>query len=187
MASLIKLRYASGNEQKFNEVQQAVPHAELTWLRHSYKDIMSLDPKEIIIQRGKDVFQSFTGCFFIDHFAIYFEEFDFRLPGALTEVYLEHFQTEKLCRMISGNRGAKITCFGLFCNEKKFKIVEETMTGTITQDPDGTLGFGWDAIFIPHGQTLTFAKMNLSKKIAMSPRTKVAQRIVDHWSKGAIL
>lgn len=51
--------------------------------------------------------------------------------------------------------------------------------GTIVE-PQGTGGFGWDAIFIPNGQECPFADMSQDGKNAISHRARALALFVAH-------
>jgi XTP/dITP diphosphohydrolase len=52
------------------------------------------------------------------------------------------------------------------------EIVEGICDGTITENPTGGNGFGYDPIFLPRGYTETFGEMNLDLKNRISHRAR---------------
>lgn len=48
--------------------------------------------------------------------------------------------------------------------------------GTISQCPRGSRGFGFDPVFIPDGETRTFAEMSISEKNRYSHRAKAVRK-----------
>ncbi len=59
---------------------------------------------------------------------------------------------------------------------------EGTVEGTIVWPPRGTKGFGYDPIFQPSGETLTFGQMEPERKHAMSHRANAFKKLVAHLS-----
>jgi len=57
--------------------------------------------------------------------------------------------------------------------------VEGTVEGLIADAPKGDGGFGYDPIFRPIGQDLTFAEMSLDEKAAISHRTNALHALVE--------
>jgi XTP/dITP diphosphohydrolase len=55
--------------------------------------------------------------------------------------------------------------------------VEGRIDGTLTFPPRGTLGFGYDPIFIPHGGERTFGEMDPAAKDAISHRTRAFTKL----------
>jgi XTP/dITP diphosphohydrolase len=47
----------------------------------------------------------------------------------------------------------------------------------LSQEPRGSHGFGWDAIFIPEGDTRTFGEMTAAEKDARSHRRKAWEQL----------
>jgi XTP/dITP diphosphohydrolase len=51
--------------------------------------------------------------------------------------------------------------------------------GHITNEMDGTNGFGYDPVFIPEGSNTTFANMDIAEKNKFSHRKKAVQQLID--------
>lgn len=58
-----------------------------------------------------------------------------------------------------------------------------TVEGTIVWPPRGALGFGYDPIFQPAGETITFGEINPERKHGMSHRADAFQKLVAHLSE----
>lgn len=56
---------------------------------------------------------------------------------------------------------------------------EGTVKGTIAKEPSGKGGFGYDPIFIPEGESRTFAEMDDSEKNAISHRARATKKFVE--------
>jgi non-canonical purine NTP pyrophosphatase (RdgB/HAM1 family) len=56
------------------------------------------------------------------------------------------------------------------CAEEEVVLVEGRVAGSIAPAPRGAGGFGWDVIFVPDGETRTFAEMTDQEKDARSHR-----------------
>jgi XTP/dITP diphosphohydrolase len=71
-----------------------------------------------------------------------------------------------------GNRGARFVTVALAHFADGTEIIERgAVEGTITREPRGTSGFGYDPVFQPHeGDGRTFAEMQSDEKHAMSHR-----------------
>lgn len=55
---------------------------------------------------------------------------------------------------------------------------EGRIDGTLTWPPRGTLGFGYDPVFVPAGETQTFAEIDPARKNAMSHRAVAFAKLV---------
>ena len=54
---------------------------------------------------------------------------------------------------------------------------EGFVEGTIAAEPSGTGGFGYDPVFIPEGETATFAELGSAAKSRMSHRARAARAL----------
>jgi XTP/dITP diphosphohydrolase len=70
-------------------------------------------------------------------------------------------------------RGAAFMCAAAATSPAgKEVVVEERVEGVLLREPRGTGGFGYDPIFLPHGETLTTAEMTPERKDEISHRGK---------------
>ncbi|HEX8333774.1 MAG TPA: RdgB/HAM1 family non-canonical purine NTP pyrophosphatase [Segetibacter sp.] len=80
------------------------------------------------------------------------------------------------------NRSAQFrTVISLIIGDSEH-LFEGICKGNITELPVGTLGFGYDSIFIPEGATKTFAEMELSEKNLYSHRQKATAQLLAFLS-----
>jgi XTP/dITP diphosphohydrolase len=56
---------------------------------------------------------------------------------------------------------------------------EGRVTGTLVWPPRGTLGFGYDPMFVPEGHHVTFGEMRPAQKHAMSHRARAFAKFVE--------
>ena len=57
-------------------------------------------------------------------------------------------------------------------------VYEGRVDGALTWPPRGTLGFGYDPVFVPNGDTRTFAELNPAEKHAISHRADAFAKLV---------
>ncbi|WP_370188279.1 RdgB/HAM1 family non-canonical purine NTP pyrophosphatase [Qipengyuania sp.] len=57
-------------------------------------------------------------------------------------------------------------------------VYEGTAPGTLTWPPRGTMGFGYDPVFVPQGRDLTFAELDPAEKHAISHRADAFAKLV---------
>jgi len=61
---------------------------------------------------------------------------------------------------------------------KATQLFEGRVDGEILFPPRGTRGFGYDPIFMPDGQVVTFGEMDQQRKNAMSHRARAFEKLV---------
>ncbi|MCU0433450.1 MAG: RdgB/HAM1 family non-canonical purine NTP pyrophosphatase [Bacteroidia bacterium] len=80
----------------------------------------------------------------------------------------------KLLHELAGHTNRK-ACFRTVIawkNGEEEKLFEGRVEGEIALQPAGNSGFGYDPVFVPHGDTRSFAEMSLSEKNAQSHRAR---------------
>jgi XTP/dITP diphosphohydrolase len=70
------------------------------------------------------------------------------------------------------------TVVSLIIGGKEYQF-EGICKGHITNEMDGTNGFGYDPVFIPAGSDITFANMDITEKNKFSHRKKAVQQLID--------
>lgn len=86
---------------------------------------------------------------------------------------------EKLLLMLgpSQNRKARFrTVIALIIDNREF-LFEGTVNGRIIQERRGSEGFGYDPVFVPDGETRTFAEMPLDEKNLISHRARAFNKL----------
>ena len=79
------------------------------------------------------------------------------------------------------NRRARFAASLALCVPDEFTLITEGYCyGTIADSPRGTNGFGYDPVFIPDGQTLTFAELDSQVKNSISHRSNAFRKLYAH-------
>ena len=99
-------------------------------------------------------------------------------PGVKSKRFLEKFSTSKKAfeYIISNvvkkqnNKAFFVTAISLTLKENHHIIFLGKINGTVSLEPKGTNGFGYDPIFIPENNVKTFAEMKLEEKNIISHR-----------------
>ncbi|HYE44433.1 MAG TPA: RdgB/HAM1 family non-canonical purine NTP pyrophosphatase [Caulobacter sp.] len=85
---------------------------------------------------------------------------------------------ERLEEAGSDDRSAWFTCaLAVAWPDGPAVVVEGQVHGTLSFPARGDKGFGYDPIFIAHGQTLTFGEMEPAAKDALSHRTRAFEKL----------
>lgn len=86
---------------------------------------------------------------------------------------------DKLQGMLEGtdNRKARFrTVIALILDNREY-LFEGTVSGQIIRERRGSEGFGYDPVFIPDGESRTFAEMNLEEKNKLSHRARAFMKL----------
>jgi XTP/dITP diphosphohydrolase len=76
------------------------------------------------------------------------------------------------------DRRARFTTVAALClQDGQVFVCSGVFPGTIATKPAGEWGFGYDPLFVPHGDTRTLAEMTLAEKNRISHRSKALTRM----------
>ncbi len=110
------------------------------------------------------------------------------LPGVHSARYAgdkasDRENVAKLLKMIqirsATMRKAQFKCvFVAYDPQGHEHVIEGEVTGQISNSAQGTSGFGYDPVFVPEGQTKTFAELGLAVKNQISHRAKAIRELM---------
>lgn len=83
------------------------------------------------------------------------------LPGPYIKWFVEHAGDEACCRMLDGfsDRSAVIRCTFGYYDGVRMEFFDSELKGSISKEPRGENGFGFDKFFINEGLSITRAEM----------------------------
>lgn len=106
-------------------------------------------------------------------------------PGVYSARYAGEPKSDKanLTKVLSEmqhetKRGAQFRTVLSYRDENGLHQFEGVVRGCLILEPRGELGFGYDPIFVPEGDTRTFAEMELSEKNQFSHRAKAFHKFL---------
>ena len=94
-------------------------------------------------------------------------------------------RNEYLLKKLAGARDRAaffVCCLVLQSDEDRFVVVQETVHGTITEEPRGTNGFGYDPVFLLPKLGRTLAELPDKQKDDVSHRGRAARRLAAFLS-----
>ena len=84
-----------------------------------------------------------------------------------------------------GLRGAQFVCvLALSGKDLPTRYFKGICRGKIAPESSGSRGFGYDPVFIPEGETRTFAAMSIEEKAALSHRGRAIALLLE-WAQTA--
>lgn len=108
-------------------------------------------------------------------------------PGVYSAYVYRTVGCAGLLRLMEGreDRSARFESrVALVLADGELEIVAGTCHGTLATEERGTGGFGFDPVFVPEGEVLTFAEMPLGEKGRMSHRGRALARLRERLAEG---
>jgi XTP/dITP diphosphohydrolase len=185
----MKLIFATNNQHKVEEIQAAIgSQLEVVSLKQAGIDIDIPEPHDTLEANASEksrTIHQLTGqhCFSEDT-GLEVEALNGE-PGVKSARYAGEDKAfdknvEKLLNKLGNqeNRKARFRTVISLIWEGREWLFEGICEGTITHEPAGTGGFGYDPVFIPTGGNRTFAQMTMAEKNELSHRKKAADKLV---------
>ena len=107
-------------------------------------------------------------------------------PGVSSAIYSGTRKAEDNMDLVLKNLNGEVmrnarfrTVITLYLNGKS-ETFEGVLEGSIIHDKRGDGGFGYDSIFVPHGQAKTLAEMSLAEKSLISHRANAFAKLKNY-------
>lgn len=169
----------TGNPNKLKEWQQILPSditIEATDI--DLPEIQSDNPEEIITDKARRAYGAVGKPVVVEDVEAGLEKLN-GLPGPFVKFFLKKMGGDALYKL-AGHEGEKavVSCSIAYYDGTTMLTVRGDIPGTIVA-PRGEQGFGFDATFVPEGETLTYAEMDDDKKNSLSHRRKAIKLLIE--------
>ncbi len=169
------------NEIKISEIKEIFSSypQDLKFLKNNVIEILSEDIKTVIKAKAADAYKKCRVPVIVEHGGLNIEYLN-GFPGALSKPMWDLME-EKICTIIppGQSRKAKAISGVCFCDGMKSHVFISETEGCISPERRGTNGFQWDPIFIPEGETKTYAEMNRTEKLRFSQAAKAYHQLIS--------
>ena len=169
------LQVATTNRGKLAEIRRLLPDYNVVGVKLDIEEIQSLDPYKVASHKAIAAWRA-NDCnpILVEETSLAMRGLGGR-PGAYIKDFAEEDEMRRMIAeswLCGRDRAARATVLLAMHDGAETHIREGHTGGTIAETLRGSDGFGWDDIFIPAGETRTFAEMTDAEKDAHSPRRK---------------
>jgi len=180
-----KIRFATSNEGKFEEVREILERRgfEIERFDVGYPEIQSFELEEVANFGIEYLWEKFGGDLFLEDSGIFIDSLN-GFPGVFSAYAFKTIGNEGILRLLAGksDREAYFKSVICFCDENgNSNLFSGVVGGRISEEEHGKYGFGFDPIFL-YGEE-TFAEMSLEDKNKISHRRRALNDFVD-WLEG---
>ncbi|MCS7095312.1 MAG: XTP/dITP diphosphatase [Thaumarchaeota archaeon] len=182
------LKFVTSNEGKWTEVSRLLRSlgVECTWVAASLTEVQSDDLSEIAKRAAVEAHGLFGGPLAVEDSGLFVEELR-GFPGPYTSYVYRTLGVHGLLKLMSGVRNRRAyfeSAVGYVDTHGLVRVFLGRVEGTIAEKPEGFSGFGFDPVFVPEGETRTFAEMSTDEKNLFSHRARALRSLVDHLLGG---
>lgn len=177
----MKITLVTGNENKLREWQAIMPASiELMSVDVDLTEIQSDNPEVIVADKLRRAYDHVGVPVIVEDVDAGLDKLN-GLPGPFIKFFNEKLGKDALYKL-AGDEGepATVACTAGYYDGEKMIIVRGEVRGTVVA-PRGD-SFGFDIVFVPEGETLTYAEMSSEKKNSLSHRQKAIQMLVEKIS-----
>lgn len=162
----MKIRFLTKNDHKAGEVSAILMDTgfEVVAAKYVINEIQTEDVNMLVRDKVLKAFEIVGRPVFVEHTGLYIESLN-GFPGGLTQIFWDKLQADKFSELFgfSEDNGLIAKTVIGYCDSMKIHMFEGEVRGTVVDQPRGNRDFQWDCVFIPEGQTETFAEMGLRK------------------------
>jgi non-canonical purine NTP pyrophosphatase (RdgB/HAM1 family) len=172
----------SGNRGKIAEARRAVGE-DLEAVEVDLPEIQSLSFLEVVEEKAAEAWRRLGRPLVVEEAGLELSAMN-GFPGPLVKWMLEAVGAEGIARTAAslGDTGATARCLLLYRDAHRRVIGEGATAGTLVLPPRGDGGFGWDPVFLPDGETRTFAELAGPEKDAVSHRGRAWRDLLSKLS-----
>jgi XTP/dITP diphosphohydrolase len=185
----MKIAFITGNTGKIREISRFLSGLEIELYMEEGPFIeIQADSLEEVVTTGMDLLtrdRKFDGALIKEDSGLFISSLN-GFPGVYSAYVQKTIGNKGVLSLMKNERRRDAvfrTVIGLMIPGEGLSLFRGECRGTIGFEERGRQGFGYDPIFIPQGEELTFAEMNLDEKNRISHRTRAVQRMVEFLKK----
>lgn len=168
----------TGNPNKLREWQAMTPAGvDLASADVDLTEIQSDDPEEIVADKLRRAYEHVEQPVIVEDVDAGLEKLG-GLPGPFIKFFNKRLGKDALYQL-AGSEGEKamVACTAGYYDGETMVIVRGEVQGTVVA-PRGD-SFGFDIVFVPNGETQTYAEMTPEKKNSLSHRSKAIHSLFE--------
>ncbi len=179
------LYFITGNKHKFQEIS-AIIKSEAPWINLKMAnnipktEIQDYSLENIALFAAKTICEKFDKNFILEDAGLFIRSLG-GFPGPYSSYVYKTIGCDGILKLLDSvsDRTAEFKSVIVLYYQGILKIFVGLAKGKISIKKRGSLGFGFDPIFIPEGSEKTFAEMTLEEKNLKSHRGKSTRKLLE--------
>lgn len=182
-----QLYFITGNIGKLAEIQERVKTLDIKVIQKDlgYPEIQVETLEDVAEYGVKHIQKQFNEPFILEDAGLFIDDLD-GFPGVYSKYVFYTIGLKGILKLMENTTKRSALFRSVYAyaepNSKPILFVGECK-GTITIKERGTGGFGYDPLFIPDGESKTFAEMSREEKNRYSHRGKAVDKLFDFLKK----
>lgn len=177
------LKLCTSNEGKRREFERILG-ISLSLAALELDEIQSVDTEAVCRAKAELAFAKVGTPILVDDTGFELIELG-AFPGALVTWAIAEGDLGILHRMLPPDAvglAAAVTCIGL-ADETGVRVFTGRVAGRVLRTPRGSGGFGFDPVFVPDGETRSFAELSDEEKDDRSPRGLALAKLAKYLAE----
>jgi XTP/dITP diphosphohydrolase len=168
----------TGNRGKIAEARLALG-MEIEAVEVDLPEIQALDLLEVLQQKAEVAWEIVRRPLVVEEAGLDLLALN-GFPGPLVKWMLEAVGAEGIAKTAHalGDPRAVARCALLYRDSERIVVAEGSTSGNLVLPGRGEHGFGWDPVFLPEGETRTFAELAGKEKDTVSHRGKAWRELM---------
>lgn len=172
----------TGNENKLREWRRLVPDTiTLESADIDLDELQSLDLTAIIEAKARTAYEKVGKPVVVEDIAAGLDELN-GLPGPFIKFFEIQLGEDALHKLVKQSPAATVTCMIGYYDGKDALTITYDVHGNVVPMRTSN-GFGFDCVFVPDGQTKTYAEMTPQEKDIVSHRAGAIKDFVAQLKK----
>jgi XTP/dITP diphosphohydrolase len=162
----LALRFLSSSKHKIAEATTMLAPAgiDVIAVAHKIEELQTQDTDRLVRAKVLEAFRHIGRPLFVEHTGLYLEYLH-GFPGGLTQLFWDTIGAERFTVLFGSTPDPRALARSVvgYTDGRGIHLFAGEIAGRIAPEPRGSEGFSWDCVFIPDGQTATFAELGEAK------------------------
>lgn len=185
---MVKLCFVTNNIHKYNEVKLIAISlgVELEMCKDVKLEVQSDSIEEVVLKSAMIAYAVLGRPVLVEDAGLFIEVLN-GFPGPYSSYAYKTIGVKGILKLMEGarNRRAYFKSASAIAFHKGILVATGEVHGEIALEPRGSGGFGFDPIFIPSGETRTFAEMSIEEKNMRSHRAISTRKVLEMYINSA--
>lgn len=172
-----KFTVVTGNKNKIRELQRMLPDTvEFDHVGLVIEEIQNIDPVVITKDKARKAYAELNRPVLVEDVSAGLVSQN-GLPGPFIKFYEQQLGRDALYKIGGDGAAAEVSCTMCYFDGQHEIVATGTVAGTIVK-PRVMAGFGFDCVFVPEGEELTYAEMTPEQKDTLSHRALAVRALI---------